>query len=365
MSDPFSPTYQVARERFREAADRLGARMEESAVDPRGPEGEDLAVDVALVGDPAARSTVVVSSGLHGIEGFFGSAIQLAWLEALERDLSLLPDPTSIVLLHAINPFGFAWRRRCDERNIDLNRNFLRADEEYRGVPDGYGNVRRLLNPPSPPGRFEPFRLKALWKITRYGMNALKNTVAVGQYEIASGLFFGGRGPAASTRIVQESYSRWVGKARDIVHIDLHSGLGESGSYKLLVPPTPRDPRETDWYRRRFGAEVVEPLSDGFAYPARGVMGGWLTETLIDRDYRFLGAEFGTHSILRVLSALRAENRAHHYCRPEDRAYERAKRELMECFCPESAAWRRSVVEKGLGIVGRAIAAVGSLAEEE
>ena len=81
---------------------------------------------------------------------------------------------------------------------------------------------------------------------------------------------------------------------------------------------------------------------------------------LADRDYRFLGAEFGTHSILRVLSALRAENRAHHHCQPGEPAYERAKRELMECFCPRSSAWRKRAVEQGLGIIERAVVASGA-----
>jgi hypothetical protein len=28
------------------------------------------------------------------------------------------------MLIHALNPFGFAWLRRVNEANVDLNRNF-------------------------------------------------------------------------------------------------------------------------------------------------------------------------------------------------------------------------------------------------
>ena len=178
MNDPFSPSYQVARERFLAAAARLEARLEKLTLDARGPLGEELAIDVALVGDPASRSTVVVSSGLHGIEGFFGSAMQLAWMGRLMKDPSALPDQTSAVLVHAINPYGFAWRRRCDEKNVDLNRNYLREDEPYAGAPPGYAELHDLMNPPSPPERLEPFRLKATWKIQRHGMRGLKKTGA-------------------------------------------------------------------------------------------------------------------------------------------------------------------------------------------
>lgn len=358
LNDLYSPTYRIARDRFLQAASTLDARMEAYRIDGRGPDGEDLTVDVAILGNSASRRAVVVYSGLHGIEGYFGSAIQLAWLAAVEQHSGELSDQTAIALVHAINPFGFAWKRRSDEENIDLNRNFLRPGEAYAGAPPGYARLHGLLNPSSPPRRFDLFRLRAVWSIARHGMAALKNAIAVGQYEYPSGLFFGGRGPAASTRVVQENIPRWIDGARDTIHIDLHSGLGAFGEYRLLVPSGLAAP-ERDWYSRWFGAGAIEPVSDGIAYPARGILGAWVRDHLQDRSCRFLGAEFGTRSILRVLSALRAENRAHHYSKPGEPAYERTKRELMECFCPRSPAWRRRAIEQGLGIVRAAVRASG------
>ena len=116
MNDPFSPSYQVARGRFLDAAAHLDARLEEFSLDSRGPSGDELAIDVALVGDPAAGSTVVVSSGLHGIEGFFGSAIQRAWMESLMKDPSTLPGQTSAVARlssSSSTAFSSGERRRC------------------------------------------------------------------------------------------------------------------------------------------------------------------------------------------------------------------------------------------------------------
>ena len=55
--------------------------------------------------------------------------------------------PLRCVLLHALNPFGFAWRRRVNEDNVDLNRNFLLDDEGYVGCPDGYAHLDPLLLP--------------------------------------------------------------------------------------------------------------------------------------------------------------------------------------------------------------------------
>ena len=58
--------------------------------------------------------------------------------------------------------------------------------------------------------------------------------------------------------------------------------------------------------------------------------------------------EFGTYSPLRVLHALREENRAHHYTGADPS--HPAKQHLKAMFSPESPRWRRTVVERGLAL---------------
>ena len=156
----FSPSYEVARQRFCEAATAAGALVEQHRVDI-GEAGTDLTIDVATVGSRTPNWTVIVSSGVHGVEGFFGSAIQLAWLS---HQTAGEPPPVdgTVVLIHAVNPFGFARLRRTNEHNLDLNRNFLDTADAYTGAPDGYETLDRFLNPASAPHALEPFRLKAL-----------------------------------------------------------------------------------------------------------------------------------------------------------------------------------------------------------
>ncbi len=80
-----------------------------------------------MCGNPLANRALVISSGLYGVEGLFGSAVQLALLERYLPDYRLPPD-LAIVIIHILNPFGCAWYRRWNEDNIDLNRNFLLAE---------------------------------------------------------------------------------------------------------------------------------------------------------------------------------------------------------------------------------------------
>jgi hypothetical protein len=319
-------------------------------------DGSDLTIDVALF-DGTVESTLVVSSGVHGVEGPFGSAVQLAWLDRFRQQGRA--SGVGLVFIHAVNPFGFAHHRRWNEDNVDLNRNFLDEVEDYAGAPSGYVRVQSLLNPETIPSRTEPFRLKAAWTVLRFGLPVIKQAIASGQYEYPKGLFFGGKQACASTLLLRDHIDSWVGDASQIVHLDLHTGLGRFADYRLLLDGD-AGPEEAEWFASVFGEQLVERFTaDGTAYRARGTLGRSLTHQLRKRRYRFATVEFGTYGLVRVLAALRAENRVHHYASDRNR-FAWVENELRECFCPKSLRWRRAVVDKSMTILDRCTQALGS-----
>lgn len=102
----FSHDYTAARESFLNLSRRAGATITSHTLSERGPQGEELAIDFAELGSTrAAKSVVVVISGVHGSEGRVGSAIQLDILAAQP----ILPPDSALILVHALNPFGMAW----------------------------------------------------------------------------------------------------------------------------------------------------------------------------------------------------------------------------------------------------------------
>ncbi|MBL6829928.1 MAG: DUF2817 domain-containing protein [Pirellulales bacterium] len=103
--------------RFRKAAQRIGWRLEAYPIAAVGPGGDELTIDVASSATEDADNVLVISSGLHGVEGFFGSAVQTMVLEWWASSAS---PPVRCVFLHALNPYGFAWIRRPNENNEDL-----------------------------------------------------------------------------------------------------------------------------------------------------------------------------------------------------------------------------------------------------
>jgi len=383
LADFYSADYPSAKARYIAAVDRLGWRHEVHDIGVSGPARESLSIDTALLGNPFPENVVIVSSGLHGVEGFFGSAVQLAFLEQQAAELAL-PSNAAIILVHALNPFGFAWRRRWNENNVDLNRNFLtdyaflERDPDYQESRKAYARLYRLLNPARRPSRIEPYALKALaaifsqgWAerarlprgqrpppvatgaILGLGLAQLRKTIPVGQYEYPDGLFFGGTQTECTTQYLRTTLPGWVSQARRIVHVDLHTGLGQRGKYKLFVG----DEENSEPVRQAAkwsGAGNVEPWGRGTAYRARGLMATHFASVFRDR-YLCCTAEFGTYSATPVLRALRAEHQAHRFSRPGSADYEWAKRQLMEAFCPRSRKWRESTVAHGLTIVKRAV----------
>jgi hypothetical protein len=294
---------------------------------------------------------------MHGVEGYLGAAVQLTALREKAALASTRGD-VRFVFVHALNPHGFAWSRRVNEDNVDLNRNFLIEGERYSGSPVGYAALDGMLNPQRPPSWRTPFYPQALWAVARLGMPALKQSIAAGQYDYPQGLFFGGAGPSRTKQCLAQHLPQWLGSCSSVVHIDFHSGLGAWGTYKLLLD-FPISTAQREWLTRAFGlAHVVESTSARMDYTTRGGLGQWLARTQAPRSYLTLTAEFGTYPVLRVLAGLRAENQAHHWSTPEANETRGARERLRELFCPADPAWRAQVLALGVALVHRAALAL-------
>lgn len=143
----FSQSYDEARSKFCEAAKVAGAKLETLRLNSRQHQDKFLSTDIAWLGNPNPRKIILHSSGLHGIEGFAGSAIQTYIL----NNPPPLNSENALVVVHCLNPYGMMCLRRVNDANVDLNRNFLLSNDEYIGSPDIYSKINYLLNPDSPP----------------------------------------------------------------------------------------------------------------------------------------------------------------------------------------------------------------------
>jgi Protein of unknown function (DUF2817) len=338
----FSADYFTARDRFRHATAKAGGRLEQLPLQAKGPKGEELGIDIAWFGAENPRRLLLHSSGIHGVEGFAGSAIQIQLLDHLPT----LPPDAALVIVHTLNPYGMAWLRRVNENNVDLNRNF-RSNGCYTGAPATYAQLDTFLNPRTPPA-FDFYLARAAYFVSRYGMAALKQSIVGGQYEFPKGLFFGGKQLEVEARKYSAFLETRLAMAEKAIVIDVHTGLGKFAQDSLLV-----ESADHAHLRTVFGSRVTALQPDlGHAYRIEGGLESMIFRVFSKNRPIFIGQEFGTYGPTTVLHALREENRWHHYGKGTlDHA---TKRNLKTTFCPDDETWRGEVLRRGTELVAQA-----------
>lgn len=341
MDDYFPSDYFAARHTFRARA--VNAEQSSHPIAAAGPNGEALSIDSAYLGNPAPQQLLIITSGIHGVEGYLGSALQQPWLAEFADSL---PTDTGALLVHALNPYGFAHGRRANEHNVDLNRNALVAFPAP--INAAYRAFNAWLNPPSPAPRFDDFWWHGLPLLLR-NRAALAQAIVAGQYEFPQGLFYGGREREPSLVILakQLAAARFAGVQR-LWHFDLHSGLGRYGDYQLLLDVPPSTNEFAQW-TRGFGARAVKSdhATAATHYNAHGILPS-LTRHTFPRAFALTATvEFGTFGQAALLRLLRAENRVHHHGARKPVDATRIRAALRDALAPRDPVWRAAVMAGG------------------
>lgn len=350
----FPADYRRAREAFLRAAEARGARLDAHVLAVRGPAGEELAVDAAHLGPAEPARLLAVSSGIHGVEGFAGSAVQHHLLTVRWEALAL-PADTGLLLVHAINPYGFAALRRVNESNVDLNRNFLRHPEDHVPNP-GYEALYDAINPVRLDPESEREHLATLLDYgRRHGARALQEALTRGQYAHPEGVQFGGTRPEASNLALRAIVGKAAASARHVAWIDVHTGLGPYGEVELITECPPDHPA----YRRGrawFGERARSTRSgESVSAALQGFMERGLEESLpAGCALSAYAAEFGTYDPNRVFLAMRADNWLRAHGDPEGPEGRAIQAELLEVFRPADPAWQARVLATAADLVDRA-----------
>jgi len=359
----FAPDYVTARQRFLDACEKADAELTTLTLSVRGPSDERLSIDVAYLGPDSPTRLLIHTSGVHGVEGFPGSAVQVRMLERWAAGDLQVPEGCGILIAHSINPYGFAWLRRVNEDNADLNRNFLPPGEAYVGEPERYHELDGLLNPHSYDTAFDLFRLKAAWVMFRMGFNVAKQTVAEGQYERPKAMQFGGAKLCEGPKLWLDHLSGVLPMCGRAVWLDFHTGLGPFGVDSLLISNEEGDEAFAS-LATRYG-ETVQSLDPdaGVAYRIRGGMLEGVAARWPAVDWTLITQEFGTVKPVAVLQALRAENRMTQWSGIEERkkSYSDERKRLVEVFSPASLKWQGMIMRRGQALVDDAIADLAAL----
>ena len=362
---PDTPCYQGLRERFLNAATKAGAALSCYDHPLPGPFGEKLSTDVALLGNPQAKRALVLLSGTHGIEGYYGSDCQSRWLDVLAN--RELPDDIAILMVHLINPWGTAWMRRVNEDNIDVNRNYLDFSQPlptnlaYAAMHDVYASAD-LRGPERAKAdvRFGPL-------VDTHGWAGLMAIVGAGQYQFPDGLFFGGHGPTWSNRTLRQILETHLSSTSVAMVFDLHTGAGEYGHPMLMTiaqsayPALPQaQALFGPWlYTLITGATTVSET--GVAATAVGYTSQALLNMLPHVHLLPFVIECGTWPGPSVHTSLRDHHWLHLHGDPTDVFGKKVKGFLLEQFYPCDSDWQEIVWIRTRQIWEKALQALPTL----
>lgn len=371
LTSYYRDTYEENREAFRESCRTLKARLKETtaATIPMPGEDGDLTIDVCAVpGSPGAGDRLlIVTSGVHGSEGFASSAVQRMVMREIVAPAEVRP---ATLFVHGVNPYGMKHFRRVTAANVDLNRNFSTDPDLYHQRNPGYARVYDLLNPT---GMADPrsaayrlFPLRALWAIARTGMAPLRQAVLQGQYEFPRGLFYGGSEPEPQRALLDSLFRRETEGKGLVAIIDLHTGFGVRGRASLF-PNHPPDDSVRMWTEQLFAGHTID-WPDSTSYSVQGEFCDYVGEILPeDARYVPMVLEFGTmdsqttkgsiHSIKTTL----IENQAHQFGCVSDEACRQIRAEFREMYFPSSPSWRTKILIDARLLFGHVIERIVSM----
>ena len=347
--------YTAARDAFVAAATDAGAEMAHIAHPLPGPSGEALGIDLADIGPRDAPAVAFIVSGTHGAEGFAGSALQTHWLTHLAGER---PEHVRTVWLHAHNPYGFAWTRRVNEDNVDLNRNYIDWSQPPPTNP-GYDEVADLLVPGDWSEATQQRTLDALLeRAMAIGMDTMQAHVSQGQYRHPTGVFYGGTGPTWSHDRMHEICEQQFAGAQRVGIIDLHTGLGEWGHGELIGHHASTDPahgRALAWWGD------VRSMVDGDSVSA-ALVGDWLVRAeqwLAPAEVTAAALEYGTVDTIAVLQALRADACLHAHGHPTSPEAATTRAAVRAAFADDDPAWIATLWPRFTSVLGAALEELG------
>lgn len=341
----FARTFTSSRERFHAAAERAGGVLETFNHPLRGPDGEVLACDTALFGSGDAPRLLVLVTGVHGVEHFFGSAGVTDWIT--RGGPQKLPEDTAVLVVHAINPWGAAWCRRYTEDNVDLARNFGEP-----GVPPPEHQVYEEIHPELSaiqPGSASAF-LDALF--ARLGERDAIEALMSGQYSHADGFSFGGTQPCWSHRTIASILAAQTKHAQSVCLVEFHSGLGDWG---VAMPVTMQVGEDLERVIRYFGEAVIAPRAMRELHSAPGHTTDGYLRFLVGKEVTSIVIETGTYPPRQSLEVMLEDHWLHRQADPDPEVARRIREANLEMHCPGDPGWEEMALQGSARVIAQAL----------
>ena len=352
-SDSFYTEYEDIRAHLQDLSAGLGADIHSHPID----EQDGLYIDTFyLPASQAQTNLVVLTTGVHGIEGYIGSVMLDVFFGEIYPTLD--PDNTGVLVVANVNPYGMKYMRRYNENNVDLNRNFildwdsfdLASNKEYPKVDTFLGPTGKIGN--------------ALWHEVGFylglgktaitdGADTISDALLTGQYEYPQGVYYGGTGDEASTVYLKDVFARCLeSEYENIVHIDIHSGYGPR--YNMVILNSVFETLTEAESVATFGYDHIIAYDSESFYATTGDTTDFFYRLAdsVDSEKTLFSTcfEFGTigDAFFDTILSLKYtvdENRNHWYPTQNKTSAEILRQNYLDLYYPTETAWREKTVE--------------------
>lgn len=310
---------------------------------------------IAVLPNPNSNDWIIHTSGIHGVEGYTGSAIQLRIL--MEHKNQKI-NTKNIMLVHAMNPYGMRHMHRVNANNVDLNRNNI-LNNDFRSDSLVFKNswLNSLINPKTS-FEFYLFPFLLIYSLLVYGLKTSVQIIVTGQYQKQTAMSYGGVEHEHEIKEFYKAIAPFFTKNSNIVHIDLHTGFGKYMNEYLMVDTR----REKNYFERYFQASANIETANYYInseFPEYKHMKGGLIngfQQLLElygnvqiESYYGMVQEFGTVNFagIPIFIKMRLANFIKFY-KPNDKSLiENSRRDMYEVFNPPSTEYQELCLSKG------------------
>jgi len=287
---------------------------------------EDGMHHVLITKQSDAKIGLVITGGLHGVEGYVASKFINRFLEKHLHHLNL--NTTDVVIFNFINAWGMKHYRRVNEHNVDLNRNF--SDQFEQATSDACQEPLLLSKDKNAIARYgKLIRLSC----RRDGINQLLK----GQSTNAKGLFYAGTSRANQTEQLIKEIDRFILKYETLIVLDLHTGMGPYGEMTYILDANCKG-TTLDW-KFKLNYPGVFKVGEGDQHQLEGDFVHYLYTHYAQegKQHFFATLEFGIHyknvfNRIRNMKHLLEENEAY-------QQHSAQSERLLYDYFPYRASW--------------------------
>ncbi len=370
-SEYFAGNYVESRQRFLEDArktspsSQLGTWKIPSKLDP------DLTVDYAWLPPlKAPRQLLVLLSGIHGVETYAGSAILHLFMNEILPSVDR--DHLGILMVHAMNPYGFKYHQRCTENHVNLNRNFSVSGQLFQSRNLASQKMHDLFHTKQAVTTAQGKLLQVLKRANDkiyfgdISVDELTKAISPGQFERPEEVEYGGRGLEPQTKALMDHIKQLMPHYQDVVALDLHTGLGDRGRLHLLTDGLDNS-LDPNLLKKILHPEedkefyvFTPPETEGF-YAVHGATNSLFGE-LRSKDQRVcaITLEFGTlgHSLdqqVQDWNNFLTEHQGHIYGYANDQLKKQVRDANFARSYPDDDIWRRDILKAAEGVLSRVV----------